>query len=698
MNYSTENNSYFSSPFIGNGELALQISPDGTMSKYTEKSKIKGMPSRRIWWEARRQRNLVTKNLIPFGLFTQTLTANEKTMLLTGADETLDCAGAAVLCDAEYEGETHVYTKAFVHINCDVVALEKKLVPRSGTSLLYTFTYRFAGKDNDDGGFPDYVEGTASAEENGGTVTYRITDQKTAGIIRVFCDIPVSVSTDNNAVSLSLTVDRPVTAHFYLIFADTNGLYSDYSVYSAEKVLEIRKTGFDGFYRSHKSVWDSYYQEGYASVGDKKTDDVYLTAQYHLRIFTTRWSIPVGLNDASWDGRFFAFDEHYPFSGLLTSNHLSLAKRVPDFRAAGLRYAVSSFSSGGQNEARYPWETIEDGTDATTPGFWHEHIFHMAVITLTEYEYYRYSGDEAYLKNTAWNVISACAEFFYKHYVYVIEGGKTIIGKCTDLERLGSSVSNAYMTTCGVICTFRIFAACARHLGIQKELADQYEKTAEKLLDGLPEEDGRYVPYPGCPERSIAVFTGTYPFDVIRRDDERQTRAIADFLINQDTFGNMYSIGRGVCAWYACWKALTFARLGRGEDACREMKYVAENAGDFNELFEINNKESDLYIHPWFSTAAGKFVSTVNEILLQSNEDGSEITIAPALSEDYPAFSFRLSAKGGMTVEASSENGTLSVHVIGNEHCRHTSVQIRVPARYGKDCIVRVERTENAEK
>ena len=55
----------------------------------------------------------------------------------------------------------------------------------------------------------------------------------------------------------------------------------------------------------------------------------------------------------------------------------------------------------------------------------------------------------------------ACAEFYLRHMVYRVEGGKTIIGRCTDWERLGSSVQNAYMTTCGVIRTLQVAAEAA---------------------------------------------------------------------------------------------------------------------------------------------------------------------------------------------------------------------------------------------
>ena len=74
----------------------------------------------------------------------------------------------------------------------------------------------------------------------------------------------------------------------------------------------------------------------------------------------------------------------------------------------------------------------------------------------------------------------------------------------------------------------------------------------------------------------------------------------------------------------------------------------------FNEMFEIN--EPDHIIRPWFSTAAGIFVTAVNEMLLQTEEN--VIKILPAFPHKIDV-SFKLAAKGGITVEATTKDGEL---------------------------------------
>ena len=72
-------------------------------------------------------------------------------------------------------------------------------------------------------------------------------------------------------------------------------------------------------------------------------------------------------------------------------------------------------------------------------------------------------------------------------------------------------------------------------------------------------------------------------------------------------------------------------------------------------MFEINEKGTRF--RPWFTTAEGIFLSSVNEMLLQSDENN--IYLLPA----FPApqrLSFKLAAKGGRVVELAIENGEIT--------------------------------------
>ena len=661
-------NETYCAPVIANGLVSLQIAPDGSMNPDKAGKLIRLNIGRAIFWENKRCKSVQTKTLIPFGRFTQTLGA----LSPVEADQELDPESAEITCDTLYPDGTRLRTTAFICADQNLIVLEKTFGPASRFD--YSFTYTLC----DANGNPNQCFSTSAKD---GVIDWKALDQNDCeGQVAVFCDADADrVESAGNSLTFSFSIDSPRTIRFYVLLSDKPAPFADET---RKKALE---TGYDELRRAHLEYWKDYFSKGFAVTGNPTIDKVYKMALYHLKAYSTPWSMPVGLSDSCWHGKFFAFDEHYMFEGLINSNHFEEARRVPVFRKNGLDIAIHRASSDGRHAARYPWETCEDGTEAAPPGFYCDHIFHMAMVALSEYEYYLFSLDEDFLRGTAYPVICACAEFYRDQCLYDL-GGRLIVGKCTDLERLGSGVANAYMTTCGVIKTFRIFAEASYKLGLNRELADEAVRLADRLSESLPDDGERYLPYPGCEDRSISAFSGTFPFAVIEPDDKLQAKAIDDYLGYEDTFGNMYSVGRGVCSWYACWKSVVFSRIGRHEAAFDSIAYVADTAGDFGELFEINNKASKTYYHPWFTTAAGMYVQAVNELFVRC--EGDEIIIAEGLeSED---FAFRGAVKGGMVVEVKVEGDLVTLKVEGNQNCRLASVKVRLPEKLGGTMMVEV--------
>ena len=239
-----------------------------------------------------------------------------------------------------------------------------------------------------------------------------------------------------------------------------------------------------------------------------------------------------------------------------------------------------------------------------------------------------------------------------KHMVYR-DGESLYIGKCTDLERLGSSVQNPFMTACGAIKLLECCFKAAEILGTDEEYANECRYVAKKLYESLPEENGIYVPHLNCKQKSIAVFAGKFPFDVLN-NEQKLLNAWEDYEQNGAKYGNMYPTGKGISPWYACWKAEGYARAKMTDKAYQSLKQAYSSSGVFDEMFEIN--EETVHGRPWFATAAGIFVSSVNDMLLQS--DGKVIHIMPAFPHSIDV-SFRLAARGGVTVDATVKNGKI---------------------------------------
>jgi hypothetical protein len=113
-------------------------------------------------------------------------------------------------------------------------------------------------------------------------------------------------------------------------------------------------------------------------------------------------------------------------------------------------------------------------------------------------------------------------------------------------------------------------------------------------------------------------------------------------------------VGQSISPWYACWKAIAYARMGLSDKAYGSLTQSYSSVGVFDEMFEINEK--NVRKRPWFATASGIFVAAVNEMLLES--DGKIIRILPAFPKNTDV-SFSLCAKGGIVVEASVRNQKL---------------------------------------
>ena len=567
---------------VGNGSLSLLVDFTGsTLPVPARSASAAGI------WIAGMRYDKPTFPLIPFGGFTDSR-AESSTPLRWR--QTLDLDAAAVETECEYPGSGTVRSRVFVPFGHHAVVIEKECEPAADDGEELEFRFRFApprvaltptGVDSFrcriDSEQALWQEECCRCFAIGGGAEFR---QPEPGVI-------VGRMTGNRAVFV-IAFDRESAEFFH-----------------DRSFAEIRQL--------HEEDWRKFRAR--SRIADELPEALLRparTAEYHLRISATRWSLPVGIFPTHWQGRYFGFDGFFGVRGLIAAGHAELAAQAARHYATLLpaaRKRAYQYFGGTGDAARYAWEGIESASDeeGSPAGFWREHIFHTTHIALIERDCAEALGDAEFARDTAYPVIRACAEFFRQHHLYRLAGNRTVIGKCTDLERLGPARENAFMTTCGAAATFRAAAAYARRFGADAELAPEWERLADELLRDLPRDDGKYLVYPGAREPSIALLSGSYPYDVLAPEDPLQRRAIEFFCANEKTAGNMYPVGDGVCVWYAGWKALALLRLGEREAAEKMLDAMAAAAGDWSEIFEIR----ELGNHPWFMTAEGIYLETL---------------------------------------------------------------------------------------
>jgi hypothetical protein len=609
-----ENRRYVPPP-IGNGDLSLQIDYCGSMLQ--EKYSGGMIP---LICRAGVRYDLDCRPLVSFGAFQG---GPEGAGEVVDWEQSLDPHYGVVASSSSYADGRQQQASSFCLLDRNLIVLRRR---HSGGGD-FVFKYTLKGRRMLAGGMP----------ESG--IDYHIDGQEQyRGKIYLFADQPLTVEVEDRSGPLGecdITWTLRSSAPELTLFMSFDACEPD----------KIRALGYETLLAEQRALWDAYWDEGWVELPEKKLQEVYATAQYHLRINATRWSMPVGIFQSHWHGRYFAFDEMFMFRGLLSSGHLEIARRVPEFRRSHLEAAKERayryFNKAG-SAALFVWETVEAaGVEAAPPGFWLEHIFHMSTIACCAHDYYRYSGDEAYLRDTGYPLLRACAEYFRVHAIYEESCGRIYVGKCTDLERLGAARENAYMTSCGAINTLMNAAEAADLLAEDKELAGEWRRLAEGLRRHLPHDGEKYIPYPGCKDKSVAVFSAVFPFPALPLSDPLQRRALDDFLAVAEVAGNMYPVGTSVCAWYASWMAIVYARLGDGEAALTLLRKAAEATGCFSEIFEIYETGH----HPWFTTAEGSFVQAINELLLQ---DGR---VSPALPAAWEKLSYKLPGLGGKTIQ-----------------------------------------------
>lgn len=653
MFYNSEKNSacYFP-PMVGNGDVFISVDKEGVTnyleSDFPEMKAYGGY----IYREGRRMAHL--PNTVPGKLISQGRLFYEHGAKVEGFTQDLDVVGGIVTSVCRYDDGSAVTTESFMHPVLPLYGIRKKYTGIKGKRTV-SLSYLFEIEDkNREKAVIATSEGTCPM---GGRVCFTVFGQDLYHAEgRLISADKAKVTCKDRRTTLSFRIGEGSEITAWFLLCDDMPM-QDPGITPDLITSRVKESGYDGLRAEAVQAAQEFFAKSYVKTDNERLDEIYKMSLYHLRAYTTRWSIPVGMYPEGWDGKFFAFDEYYNMLGLMGSGHFDLARRVPEFRTAVLNKAVfratkSSETKENEGMARYVWQSSEYGEEIGSMGFWNDHVFHMAVIALGAYEYFEYTGDREALEKF-YPTIRACAKFFTRFLLYRDEKRGLYVGKCTDLERLGAGVENPFMTSCGVIRTLQCLVAAADALGKDKEYRDECEALAAELYKTLPAEGDRYVPFLGCPQRSIAVFAGKYPFDVVDGKDEKLIRAFFDYMEHEEQYGNMYAVGKKVSPWYACWKAVGFARCGRGEDAYRNLIQSFESVGEFGEMFEINEPEKRY--RPWFSTAAGVYLSTVNDMLVQTK--GKRVDLCPAFPVEGKDLSFKLPLKGGAWIEAEIIGG-----------------------------------------
>ena len=622
---------------LSNGRICLTLDYTGSIPPAIENPKY-GKLTPGLFVEGRRM-GQPKWELYGFGRFLPTLSVEGRAVSVPDSwSQTLDLATARSVATNVFGNVTRV-VETFVAEGCDVIAVRQRLTASAPTTVCLGL---------------DYLKPSHPRI---------LGEEKTVDGIRFFDFLAYGCSLDTNAVAVvggtpfaaRLTPGRWTTHDAYVVIGEGH---------AATEALarEVAGRGYDALFAEHAAAWRAYYGHSRVEIPDARLKRLRDVAEYQLKCNLTKWTIAVGLFPSHWSGKSFAFDEMYAVQGLLSAGHFQEAKLSPDFRRKTLDWALKRVAHRHSKQhfgygARWVWEGMEDlAVEGSSGGFYLDHIFHMAAIARSAWMCHQYAGDPAFLRETAYPVMRGCARFYRVHAVYEMPDGTCFVGKCTDLERMGPARDHAFMTTIGVIATFRACAAAAAELGVDADEAADWRAVADRLMKSLPEKDGRYVPYPGSEDVSMGTLAGLFPFEVLSARDPKQAAAARHFLAQGVRGGNMYHTGKRICPWYAAAMSATATALEDRESPTKLLAECWPSAGVWGEFWEINEAGLVNY-RPWFMTAAGNYLYALNRLLFSETE--GELRVAPGVPTAWRDYSFRLPAERGVWVDCTVRDGRL---------------------------------------
>jgi trehalose/maltose hydrolase-like predicted phosphorylase len=269
---------------------------------------------------------------------------------------------------------------------------------------------------------------------------------------------------------------------------------------------------------------------------------------------------PMGLsNPAAFDGHVFWDADTWIFPALLPL-HPELALTILDYRYGTLLGAEANAAEEGRPGASYAWESADTGREVATLETRHgRHV--SADVALAHWHYFLATGDRAWLRERAWPVLSATADYWAARAVKNTQGRWEIRRVSTPDENAGL-VDNSAWTNFAARENLRIAVRVARLLGAPAN--PRWTQVADGLL--IPR-DGtgmilEYSGYQGRPAKQadtlLLLFPGDMPLP--RAEQERMFRYYVDRTIKSGP------------AMTESVHAVIAARLGQPEEAYRRFR------------------------------------------------------------------------------------------------------------------------------
>ncbi len=481
----------------------------------------------------------------------------------------------------------------------------------------------------------------------------------------------------------------------------------DYGTLAVKAVENARKKGFDALLKTHVDDYKKYYDRVTLSLGtgssnaslptderlagfvnDKSDTGLYeLLYNYsrYLLISSSRENTAATNLQGIWNESLRpAWNSNYTININTQMNYWSALKSNLAETVLPLTELVKTISVTGEKTA---------GNFYNAKGFVAHHnsdIWGFSVPTLgsaswgfwqggsgwlchTVWEYYEYTLDKKYLKDTALPLIEKAAEF-YNDILYESKDGSLCVSPSTSPENTffnnGKEISvakSSVITDTIVLDVFKNYLKCCDELGERSNLYNEISEKITRIKPFKTGSDGRLLEWESeyreksVNHRHLSHLIGLFPFDIINE------RTMPDIV--EACRRSLEKRGDEGTGWSLAWKINLWARLKDGNRALKLLNMQlnpvkSQKNSSLNYGGGGGTYPNMLDAHPPFQID-GNFgsASGINEMLLQS--DSENIYLLPALPDCWSnGFVKGLREKGNITVDIFWQNNKVADYKI----------------------------------